>query len=125
MINKAIIVGNLGRDPEKFNGGCRLAVATSERWKDKQGQQQERTEWHRVTVFGPSADACVRYLAKGSRVYVEGSIRTDEYEKDGEKRYSTGIIAKTVQFLDRKGDGRAPSQSQPSGGGFDDDNIPF
>ena len=123
MINKAIIVGNLGRDPETFNGGCRLAVATSERWKDKQGQQQERTEWHRVTVFGPSADACVRFLSKGSRVYVEGSIRTDEYEKDGEKRYSTGIIAKTVQFLDRKGNN--PAQGNTSAGGFDDDDMPF
>lgn len=128
MINKAIIVGNLGRDPEMFSAGCKLAVATSERFKSNSGHNnewQERTEWHRVTVFGKSAEACARFLAKGSRVYVEGRIQTSEYEKNGEKRYSTEIIANTVQFLDRKGDGPAPSQSQSSGGGFDDDNIPF
>jgi len=130
MINKAIIVGNLGRDPEPFSAGCKLAVATSERFK-KGDTWEERTEWHRVTVFGKSAEACQRFLAKGSRVYVEGRIQTSTYEKDGEKRYSTEIIANTVQFLDRKGDGPAPSQSQSSGGGFasgdkfEDDNIPF
>lgn len=128
MINKAIIVGNLGQDPESFGAGCKLAVATSERFKSNTGHNnkwQERTEWHRVTVFGKSAEACVRYLAKGSRVYVEGRIQTSSYEKDGEKRYSTEIIANTVQFLDRKGDAPAPSQSSGSADSFGDDDIPF
>lgn len=103
-INKAIILGNLGRDPELAYtqnqlAVCRLAVATSDKWTDKQGQLQERTEWHNITVFGKHAENCDRYLSKGSKVYVEGKIQTDQYEKDGVTRYATKIIAQTVQFL--------------------------
>lgn len=94
-VNKAIIVGRLGADAEAIKDkGVRLNVATSERWKDKEGNQQERTEWHRVTVWGTEGQ--VKYWSdvckKGKNVYVEGQIRTEEYEKDGVKKYTTGIL---------------------------------
>lgn len=93
-VNKAIIVGRLGKDAEDIKGkGVRLTVATSERWKDKDGNQQERTEWHNVTAWGTEKQVAywVDAFKKGKNVYVEGQIRTEEYEKDGSKRYSTGI----------------------------------
>ena len=113
MLNKAMIIGNLGRDPEmrytqSGTAVATLAVATTRSWTDKQtNQRKEETEWHRVAVFGRTAEACQQYLAKGSKVYVEGRIRTRNYEdKDGVKRYSTEIIADTVQFLGRKDGGQ-------------------
>ena len=130
-VNKAIIVGHLGRDPEarSTKGGktvVTLSVATTHRRKDA----DDETEWHRVTVFGQQAEACERYLARGRLVYVEGRLRTSSYEKDGIKRYSTEIIASTVQFLGGgKGDGKRESGPRDSGperyddGG--DDDIPF
>ena len=130
-VNKAIIVGHLGRDPEprSTKGGqtvVTLSVATTHRRKGA----DDETEWHRVTVFGQQAEACERYLAKGRMVYVEGRLRTSSYEKDGIKRYSTEIIASTVQFLGGgKGDGKRESGPRGSGperyddGG--DDDIPF
>lgn len=103
-INKVIIVGRLGSDPEMKAVGqgstvTRLSVATSESWVDKGGQKQERTEWHRVTVWGKLAELCGKYLAKGRMVYVEGKLQTRSWEDNGQKKYATDIVASTVQFL--------------------------
>lgn len=104
-INKVILVGNVGKDPEtRYSAGgmavTTVSVATSESWKDKQtGEQKEKTEWHRVKFFGRLAEIAGEYLKKGSQVYVEGSLRTEEYEKDGVKRYSTDIVAAEMQML--------------------------
>ncbi|HTV86076.1 MAG TPA: single-stranded DNA-binding protein [Dyella sp.] len=111
-INKVILVGNLGADPEvRYTGGgtaiASLRIATSEQWTDKQsGQKQERTEWHRVKLFGRLAEIAGEYLKKGRQVYVEGSLRTDKYtDKDGVERYSTDIIANELQMLGGGGEG--------------------
>jgi single-strand DNA-binding protein len=150
-VNKVILVGNLGADPElKYTPSnrpvCNLSIATNEVFKDKGGQRQERTEWHRVTVWGEQAENCSKYLAKGRMVYIEGRLQTRSWEDktDGKKRYSTEIVADRVTFLGggaegggaRKG-GRpwgeegAPSSSnaaEPEGHGPpppSDDDIPF
>ncbi len=104
-VNKVIIIGRLGQDPEvkavgQGNTVTRLNVATSENWNSKDGQKQERTEWHRVTVWGKLAEICGKYLAKGRQVYVEGRLQTNSYEKNGVKMYSTEIVATDVRFLD-------------------------
>ena len=111
-INKVILVGNLGNDPDvkATQGGTTIttiSVATSEQWKDKQtGQAQERTEWHRVKFFGRLAEIAGDYLRKGSQVYIEGSLRTDKYtDKSGIERYSTDIIANEMQMLGGRGGG--------------------
>ena len=111
-INKVILVGNLGADPEvKYTAGGTaigtLSVATSESWKDKQtGEQQERTEWHRVKLFGRLAEIAGEYLKKGRQVYIEGSLRTDKYtDKEGVQRYSTDIIGNEMQMLGGGGEG--------------------
>lgn len=135
-INKAIIVGNLGDDPETKHmpsgaAVTTISVATSESWKDKQtGDNQERTEWHRVTFFGRLAEVAAEYLRKGSQVYVEGSIRTDKYQdKDGVTRYATKIIARELQMLGGKRDAapsRAPGRKEPKPETQEfDDQIPF
>ncbi len=156
-INKVILVGNLGKDPEaKFmpsgNAVTNITVATSESWKDKQtGQQQERTEWHRVVFFNRLAEIASEYLRKGSKVYIEGSLRTRKWQgQDGQDRYTTEIVASEMQMLDSRGgstgyDSPSPTQAsspqqgsqQPSGSqaaatpsdnnAFDsfDDDIPF
>lgn len=104
-VNKVIIVGRLGTDPEIKNISptqtvARLSVATSENWTDKEGQKQERTEWHRIVVWGKLAELCGRYLVKGRQVYVEGRLQTRSWEdQQGQKRYSTEVVASTVQFL--------------------------
>ncbi len=105
-VNKVIIVGNLGADPETrytTNGGaiCNLRIATSEQWKDKQtGENQERTEWHRVVLFGKLGEIAGEYLKKGRQVYIEGSLRTNKYtDKEGIERYSTDIVANEMQML--------------------------
>jgi len=104
-VNKVIIVGRLGADPELKNVGngqnvARLSVATSENWLSKDGQKQERTEWHRVVVWGRQAENCAKHLSKGRQVYVEGRLQTRSWEDpQGNKRYSTEIVANTVQFL--------------------------
>lgn len=104
-VNKVIIVGRLGTDPEIKNVSptqtvARLSVATSENWTDREGQKQERTEWHRVVVWGKLAELCGKYLAKGRQVYVEGRLQTRSWEdQQGQKRYTTEIVANTVQFL--------------------------
>lgn len=98
MLNKVTLIGNLGGDPDvrympNGNAVANLTIATSERWKDKQtGQQQEKTEWHRVVIFGKIAEVAGQYLKKGSKVFIEGKLQTREWEKDGVKRYTTEIV---------------------------------
>jgi single-strand DNA-binding protein len=117
-INKVILIGNLGNDPEQKsmpngNAVTNITVATSESWKDKQtGQQQERTEWHRVVFFNRLAEIAGQYLSKGSKVYLEGSLRTRKWQdQGGQDRYTTEIVANEMQMLDSRGGG-----SQQSGG---------
>jgi single-strand DNA-binding protein len=105
-VNKVIIVGRLGADPELKSVGnsqsvARLNIATSEMWTGKDGQKQERTEWHRVVVWGKQAENCAKFLAKGRQVYVEGRLQTRSWEDtaSGQKKYATEIVANTVQFL--------------------------
>jgi single-strand DNA-binding protein len=102
-VNKMIIVGRLGKDPEIRQAGasrvCNLSVATTETFTQN-GQTKERTEWHDVTAWNTLADNCEKYLKKGSQVYVEGKMQTETYEKNGEKRYSKKCVASIVQFLD-------------------------
>jgi single-strand DNA-binding protein len=111
-INKVILVGNLGDDPEvrySQSGAAvtTISVATSESWKDKEGELQERVEWHRVKFFGRLAEIAGEYLKKGRQVYIEGSLRTDKYtDKQGIERYSTGIIANEMQMLGGGGEGQ-------------------
>ena len=118
-VNKVIIVGRLGQDPElnylpSGNAVANLSVATSEQWKDKQsGEKQERTEWHRVSMFGRLGEISSQYLAKGSLVYIEGRLQTDKYEKDGVTKYATKIIAKDMQMLGGKGEQTSQPQKQP------------
>lgn len=136
-INKVILVGNLGNDPEtKYTQGgqavTKISLATTSAWKGKDGSMQERTEWHRVTFFGKLGEIAGEYLRKGSQVYVEGSIRYDKYTgQDGVEKYSTDIIADEMQMLGGRpgaeggaprressgaGESRAPRPSQPQGG---------
>jgi single-strand DNA-binding protein len=126
-VNKVIIIGNLGADPETraMPSGTTVAnlrVATSESWRDKQtGEQQERTEWHRVALFGRLAEVAGEYLRKGSQVYIEGSLRTRKWQdKQGNERYSTEIVGNDMQMLGGRGGGAgaAPGGGPgPSGGG--------
>ncbi|WP_413581218.1 single-stranded DNA-binding protein [Bdellovibrio sp. HCB288] len=126
-VNKVIIVGRLGADPEvKAIGSgstvARLNIATSESWV-KDGQRQEKTEWHRVTVWGKLAEICGKHLAKGRQVYVEGKLQTRSWEdQQGQKRYATEIVANTVQFLGAAG-AEAGSRSNSNSGGGDDFNF--
>lgn len=154
-VNKVILIGNLGADPEVRympNGGAvtTIRLATSETWKDQQtGQQQERTEWHRVVFYRRLAEIAGEYLKKGGKVYIEGSLRTRKWQKDGQDQYTTEIIADEMQMLDRSaGAGATGSAQSPRGdqdryapaaesapthkpdpglGGIDDfdDDIPF
>ena len=145
-INKVILVGNLGRDPETRympSGGAvtNVSVATSKSWRDRDsGEQKERTEWHRVVFFNRLAEIANEYLKRGSKVYVEGELRTREWEREGQKHYTTEIVVNEMQMLDARGEGgmgamsgggAAPSRSQqsddfgpPPSDDFDDD-IPF
>jgi single-strand DNA-binding protein len=123
-INKVIIVGNLGNDPEHRvlpSGGAvtNLSIATSESWKDKQtGQPQERTEWHRVVFFNRLAEIAAEYLRKGSKVYVEGSLRTRKWQdQSGQDRYTTEIVANEMQMLDSRGANEGGGYSGGNGGG--------
>lgn len=120
-INKVILVGNVGQDPEtrympNGNAVTNLSLATSETWKDKNtGEQQERTEWHRVTFYQRLAEIVAEYVKKGSKIYVEGRLQTRSWEQDGVKKYATDIIANEMQMLDSRGssgDSYSPSQSQ-------------
>lgn len=152
-INKVILVGNVGNDPEvrympNGNAVANVSIATSESWKDKStGEQQERTEWHRVVFFNRLGEIVEQYVKKGSKLYVEGRLQTRSWEQDGVKRYSTEIVANEMQMLDSRGGGQSDSdygqqrsappqqssggggnqQAQPPAGNFDnfDDDIPF
>ena len=146
-VNKVILIGNLGQDPEvrympNGNAVTNISVATSESWKDKStGADQERTEWHRVVMFRRLAEIAGEYLRKGSKVYIEGKLRTRKWQdQQGNDRYTTEIVADEMQMLDSRGGGsadfapspsRAPasqsaskSQAAPADNGFEDD-IPF
>lgn len=150
-VNKAIIVGNLGRDPEMrtTQSGSQVAnfsVATSSRYKDRDGNMQEETEWHRIVAFGRLAEICGQYLHKGKQVYIEGRIQTRSWDdkETGQKRYTTEIVAQEMQMLSRAGDsggdfgggggggGGYQSQAAAQGAGSsgpapagDDDDLPF
>ena len=122
-VNKVILVGNLGNDPETryTQAGAAMtnvSVATSETWKDKQtGQPQERTEWHRVVFFNRLAEIAGEYLRKGSKVYVEGALRTRKWQdKEGQDRYSTEIVANEMQMLDSRGSGQGGGNNQQGQG---------
>ncbi len=151
-INKVILIGNVGADPVKraTQAGAiitTLSVATSERWKDKtSGETQERTEWHRVKFFGRLAEIAAEFPRKGSQIYVEGSLRTEKYtDKDGIERYTTEVIASSMQMLGSRpaapgaspasteyaaargkpARAAAPTAAAPAGDAFEDDDIPF
>lgn len=148
-VNKAIIVGNLGRDPEmrSTQSGSQVAnfsIATSRQYTDSNGQKQEETEWHRIVAFGRLAEICGQYLRKGKQVYIEGRIQTRSWEdkETGQKRYTTEIVAEQMQMLGRAGDapsgpsddygdstsGSRQAASVAGGGapaGGDDDDLPF
>ena len=147
-VNKAILVGHLGRDPEmKYmpsgDALCSFSIATSDTWKDKQGVKQERTEWHRISIFGKLAEIAGEYLKKGSSCYIEGRIQTRKWQdKDGNDKFTTEIVADRMQMLggkvqynddEQKSDARQPAQSKPESNGqkapsgFDDfeSDIPF
>lgn len=124
-MNLAIIIGNLGKDPELRHTGsgtavCSFSVATSEKWTGKDGEKKEQTEWHNVVVWEKQAETCAQYLKKGSKVCVRGSIQTRKYDKDGQTRYSTEIKAERVEFLS----GVEKKETATKGDGFGDD-IPF
>ena len=122
-VNKVILLGNLGRDPETryTTGGdavCNLNIATSEQWKDKNGEKQERTEWHRVVLFGRQAEVAGEYLKKGRSVYIEGRLQTRKYtDKDGVEKYSTEIVADRMQLLGSGRDSSGGEAEFSSGGG--------
>lgn len=143
-INKVILVGNLGQDPDtrympNGNPVTNITVATTKNWKDREtGENRDRTEWHRVVFFNRLAEIVNEYLRKGSKVYLEGELRTRQWERDGQKHYTTEIVANEMQMLDSRGD-MSSNTSAPSGGpprrsqneiepppedDFDDD-IPF
>ncbi|MEN9806058.1 MAG: single-stranded DNA-binding protein [Pseudomonadota bacterium] len=156
-INKVLLIGNLGRDPETryAQGGgpvTRFSIATSESWRDRaSGESQERTEWHNVVCFGRLAEIAGEYLRKGSKVYVEGSLRTSSWEQEGQKRFRTEVVAREMQMLDGRAGGMGGGMGGGTGGdapptgfeprrpdarpdnrptldedpGFDDDDIPF
>jgi len=142
-VNKVILVGHLGKDPEvRFtnngNAVANFSMATSEVWNDRDGKRQERTEWHNIVVWGKQGEHCGQYLAKGRQVYVEGSIRTRSYDdKSGNKRYVTEIVAQRIQFLGGGGGTRLAPQTDsghpddmstagaPGGQPPGDDEIPF
>ena len=139
-INKVILVGNLGRDPEKRylpSGGAvtNVSLATSRSWKDRDsGEQKEKTEWHRVVFFNRLGEIAGEYLKRGSKVYVEGELRTREWEKEGQKHFTTEIVANEMQMLDSKGgnsdlekndNSSVAAPSSLSSSDMVDDDIPF
>ena len=140
-VNKVILIGNLGRDPElrytkSGQAVANFSLATTESYQSREGKREERTEWHRIVAWGKTAELCTKYLNKGRRVYVEGQLRTRDWEdKEGHKRQTTEIHAQTVQFLDSAqqgggGGGRArgdepTSEAGPEAGAPADDEIPF
>lgn len=141
-VNKAIVLGNIGKiETKETNSGklCRMSIATSEKWKDKAtGQDKEQTEWHNIIIFGKLAEVAEKYLEKGAKVYIEGSIRTTKYQaEDGTDRYSTQIVAREMQMLGKsQGEGKGnqppveaykdiPKPYESKDDSFFDDEIPF
>jgi single-strand DNA-binding protein len=140
-INKVILIGRLGKDPEvrytqDGSAVASFSIATSEEWKDKEtGDKKERTEWHRIVAWRKLGELCGEYLSKGRQVYIEGKLQTRSWEKDGVTRYTTEIVASEVQFLGGRESGGTSPQNQykekdadvsgPSGSGPQDDDIPF
>lgn len=135
-VNKVIIVGNLGKDPEiRYTSAgkpiANLTVATSENWKDKNtGEKQEKTEWHKVTFFDKLAEIVGQYLKKGSKIYLEGKLQTRKWQdKDGQDRYTTEIVGSEMKMMSGKGDGESRAAPAPAASNavndFDDDLPPF
>ena len=138
-VNKVILVGNLGKDPEliKTPSGtslCKFSIATTERFKNKQGEQQTKTEWHNIIVWGGLAETCGKWLHKGKQVYIEGKLQTSNYEdNDGNKRYRSEIVASSMQMLGRASESNETDIPAPRTEGFskgypdnlDKDDIPF
>lgn len=143
-VNKVILIGNVGRDPELRHlpdgrAVTSFSIATTERWKDKGGQQQEKTEWHNIVTFDRLAEICGEYLSKGKQVYIEGRLQTRSWEKDGQKQYRTEIVAREMKMLGKRDDapakgaggrargddalgGEMPPDADPE---YSDDDIPF
>lgn len=138
MVNKVILVGNLGRDPELRTTPsgqplAKFSVATTRKWKDREGNRQEQTEWHNIVVWGRQAEIAGQYLTKGRQIYLEGRLQTDSWEDKthGDKRYRTEVICDNFQMLGSRGSsnegggyGAGPSQAPPPAAPADDD-IPF
>ena len=141
-LNKVMLIGRLGKDPETRNTPsgatvCNFTVATSEQFKGKDGNNQEKTEWHRIVTFGKLAEICGKYLTKGAQVYVEGRLQTRSWEQDGVTRYATEIVADNMQMIGGKSEHQEQRQEPPrqepaytgpsvAVGDFDDsDDIPF
>jgi len=142
-INKVILIGRLGKDPEvrSIPSGAtlvRFSIATDERFTDKSGAKQERTEWHNIVAWDKLGEICGQYLKKGKLVYIEGSLRTESWDdkESGQKRYKTEIVAQRMQMLDKRGDDDGGSSNYSQGskkssnsavmdGGPDDDDVPF
>lgn len=126
-VNRAIILGNIGKDPElrHMPGGqpvCDLSIATTEKWTDKSGEKKEQTEWHKVVCFGKTAENCVAYLRKGRQVFVEGKIRTRKWkDKEGHDRYTTEVIANHVTFIGGKREEEEPKGAEYTPGMSDSD----
>ena len=126
MINKVTLIGRVGSDPElratqSGKSVCSFSLATNESYMDKDGNRQDSTEWHKITAWGKLAEICKDYLEKGKLIYIEGKIRTSSYEKDGEKRYSTEIVARSMQMLSKK-DESMPETDEDS---YTKDDLPF
>ena len=135
MLNKVMLIGNLGRDPElrsttSGNPVANFSIATNRRWRDRDGNRREETEWHNIVCFGRQAEVAGQYLRKGRQIFVEGRIQTRSWDdkQSGEKKYRTEIICENFQMLGQRGDYSAGGdfdQSQDFGGGSEDDDIPF
>jgi len=135
-VNKVILIGNLGKDPElrylpSGQAVTKFSLATGSRWKDKDGQWQDRTDWHNIVAFGKTAEICNEYLKKGRQVFIEGKIQTRSYDdRDGNKKWITEIIAQSMQMLGRKDEGEEeiPEAVEEAQGGetkSEDDDLPF
>jgi single-strand DNA-binding protein len=133
-VNKVILVGNLGADPElRYTAGgtavCKFSLATSRRFTGKDGQKQEKTEWHRIVVWAKLAEICGQYLSKGKQIMIEGRIEYGSYEKDGVKHYTTDIVAENMVMLGGAGPGMRGQEPEPPfgppEGGMPEDDIPF
>jgi single-strand DNA-binding protein len=130
-VNKVILIGALGKDPElKFNASgvamCSFSMATSESWKDQDGNKQDRTEWHNVVAWRKLAEICGEYLKKGSKVYIEGKLQTSSYEKDGQKHYSTKVVADNVVFLStKKEETQSTQEASPKSDTSNNSDLPF